>query len=220
MRSIDLPPLRLPRRRRASPSSPDRPRGRMFARPRTPAGGHPIWEFWFAMAPKAAPVGQRPAGHISTRRNTGKVFPLNWVRILGSGSRPTTSPSSMTHTPQREFVVRGVRDGNSGSAPRHRDVTYGKEDQGEAISAKPFPERTAADVKGNDRRRQIHSARALPACQATGETSKWIGERDYRLMKSGPSATTLRFHAIYRSRAANDRMRPLQLNKTVLVAPA
>jgi hypothetical protein len=39
--------------------------------------------------------------------------------------------------------VRGVRDGNSGSAPRHRDVTYGEEDQGEAISAKPFPEKTA-----------------------------------------------------------------------------
>jgi hypothetical protein len=39
--------------------------------------------------------------------------------------------------------VRGARDENSGSGLRHRDVTYGKEDQGEAISAKPFPEKTA-----------------------------------------------------------------------------
>ena len=92
-----------------------------------------------------------------------------------------------------------------------------------------------ADVKGNDRRRQIHSARALPACQSTGETStvesdavpsgaflmrKWIGERDYRLMTSGPSATAFQVHGSYRSRAASDSMRPLQLNETVLVAPA
>jgi hypothetical protein len=39
--------------------------------------------------------------------------------------------------------VRGVRDEDSGSGLRHRDVTYGKKDQGEAISAKPFPEKTA-----------------------------------------------------------------------------
>jgi hypothetical protein len=39
--------------------------------------------------------------------------------------------------------VRDARDKNSGSGLRHRDVTYGKEDQGEAISAKPFPEKTA-----------------------------------------------------------------------------
>jgi hypothetical protein len=39
--------------------------------------------------------------------------------------------------------VRGARDENSGSGLRQRDVTYGKEDQGEAISAKPFPEKTA-----------------------------------------------------------------------------
>ena len=63
----------------------------------------------------------------------------------------------------------------------------------------------AADVKGNDRRRRIHAARALPARQSTGETStvesdavpsgallmrKWIGERDDRLMKSEPFAIT------------------------------
>jgi len=62
-----------------------------------------------------------------------------------------------------------------------------------------------ADVKGNDRRRRIHAARALPARQSTGETStvesdavpsgallmrKWIGERDDRLMKSKPFAIT------------------------------
>jgi hypothetical protein len=60
-------------------------------------------------------------------------------------------------------------------------------------------------VKGNDRRRRIHAARALPARQSTGETStvesdavpsgallmrKWIGERDDRLMKSKPFAIT------------------------------
>jgi hypothetical protein len=39
--------------------------------------------------------------------------------------------------------VRGARDENSGSGLRHRDATHGKEDQGEAISAKPFPEKTA-----------------------------------------------------------------------------
>jgi hypothetical protein len=38
--------------------------------------------------------------------------------------------------------VRGARDENSGSGLRHRDVN-GKEDQSEAISAKPFPEKTA-----------------------------------------------------------------------------
>src|SRR6476660_3627439 len=46
---------------------------------------------------------------------------------------------------------------------------------------------------------------------------KWIGEHDDRLTESGPSALTLRFHAIYRPLAASDRMRPLQLNETVLV---
>jgi nuclear transport factor 2 (NTF2) superfamily protein len=54
-------------------------------------------------------------------------------------------------------------------------------------------------------RKLVDAAVALPARQSTGETStvesdavpsgaflmrKWIGERDYRLMKSGPSATT------------------------------
>jgi hypothetical protein len=37
------------------------------------------------MVPKAAPVGQRPAGHLSTRRNTGKVIPLKLGTNIGIG---------------------------------------------------------------------------------------------------------------------------------------
>jgi hypothetical protein len=93
-----------------------------------------------------------------------------------------------------------------------------------------------ADVKGNDRRRQIHSARALPACQSTGETStvesdavpsgaflmrKWIGERDYRLMKSGPFRDNLSgfTQSIARARPVIE-CALYRLNETVLVAPA
>jgi len=122
---------------------------------------------------------------------------------------------------------------NSGSGLRHRDLIYGKEDQSEAISAKPFPEKTAeypdridcfqvkvarrgvfasedrfgVGVKGNDRQRRIHAARALPARHSIQQARrvqlksdaaqssaflmrKWIGEHDDRLTESGPSAIT------------------------------
>jgi hypothetical protein len=62
-------------------------------------------------------------------------------------------------------------------------------------------------MKGNDRRRRNHAARAVPARQSTQQARrvqlksdaapssallmrKWIGEHDYRLTESGPSAIT------------------------------